>query len=122
MISITSKRSCIYICIISGSYSAINPYIVKQTKVYKSGASPEYGDRVSGVIDISTERKVMGSTQAQLGINGTHIDALLKTPISKSVAVVGSFRRSYIDVLQTPTYNALSNKVFPNTRVATNNY
>lgn len=103
-----------------GMISAINPYIVEKTKIYKSGASPEYGDRVSGVIDISTPKKVIDSTQIQLGLNGTHADVLLKTPITKSVGVVGSFRRSYTDVLQTPTYDALSNKVFQNTRVATN--
>lgn len=103
-----------------GMISAINPHVVEKTKIYKSGASPEYGDRVSGVIDISTTKTVTDSTQIQVGLNGTHADALLKMPVSKSVGVVGSFRRSYTDIVQTPTYDALSNKVFQNTRVATN--
>jgi hypothetical protein len=103
-----------------GMISAINPYIVEKTKIYKSGASPEYGDRVSGIIDISTSKKIADSTRIQLGLNGTHADVLLKTPITKSVGLAASFRRSYTDVLQTPTYDALSNKVFQNTRVATN--
>ena len=103
-----------------GIISSINPYVVEETKVYKSGASPEYGDRVSGVIDISTADKVQDSTQFGLGVNGTHGDVFVKSPISKSVGIVASARRSYTDLFETPTYEALANKVFQNTKLVTN--
>ncbi len=103
-----------------GMISSINPYIVEQTKVFKGGASPEYGDRVSGIIDITSANKVMDSTQAGIGLNGIHADAFLKTPIGKSFGLLLSARRSYTDLLRTPTYDAIANKVFQNTKVITN--
>ena len=97
-----------------GMLSAINPYIIENTKVYKGGASAAYGDRISGIIDMSTAKDIADSTQIGLGINGTHLDGFIKTPLSKKVGVLFSMRRSYVDVLSTPTFNAFSEKVFEN--------
>ena len=104
-----------------GMISAINPYVVKSAKVYKGGASPEYGDRISGVIDISSDREVPKITEIGAGFNGTHADAFLKTPLGKNAGLVVSARRSYTDMLQTPTFDALSKKVFQNTKIVSNN-
>ncbi|GAA3593909.1 carboxypeptidase-like regulatory domain-containing protein [Flavivirga amylovorans] len=104
-----------------GMISSINPYVVESTKIYKGGASPEYGDRVSGVIDISSANTVIDSTTIGIGINGTHADAFIKTPIAKSVGITASARRALTDVFQTPTYDAIADKVFQNTKVVTNN-
>ncbi|MEO1031328.1 MAG: TonB-dependent receptor [Bacteroidota bacterium] len=98
-----------------GMLSAINPHIIESTKVYKGGASPEYGDRISGIIDLSTTRAIPDSTQFGFGINGTHLDGFIKAPLSDKVGVLFSLRRSYVDVVTTPTFNAFSEKVFENT-------
>lgn len=103
-----------------GMISAINPYITESARIYKGGASPEYGDRISGVIDISSETDVPLKTNGGLGVNGTHADGFLKAALSEKVGLVLSGRRSYTDVLETPTYTALSEKVFQNTKVVTN--
>ncbi|MDE5421554.1 TonB-dependent receptor [Ancylomarina sp. DW003] len=104
-----------------GMISAINPYITETAKIYKGGASPEYGDRISGVIDISSDKNVPQSTEGGIGINGTHGDAFFKAPLGKSVGLIVSARRSYTDMLQTPTFDALSEKVFQNTKIISNN-
>lgn len=100
-----------------GMISNINPYIVKNTKIYKGGASPKYGDRISGVIDISSDKYVPKETTGGIGVNGTHGDAYVKTPISKNIGLVLSARRAYTDMFQTPTFDALSEKVFQNTKI-----
>ncbi|UII76772.1 TonB-dependent receptor [Flagellimonas sp. HMM57] len=102
-----------------GMISAFNPYVTESAKIYKGGASPEYGDRISGVIDITTDANVPEKTNAGIGINGTHADAFLKAALGKKAALILSARRSYTDVLRTPTYTALSEKVFQNTKVVT---
>lgn len=104
-----------------GMISAINPYVIKKTKIYKGGASPQYGDRISGVLDISSEEGVPNITSAGIGANGTHADAFIKTPIGNKVGLIASARRSYTDEVQTPTFDALSEKVFQNTKVVSNN-
>lgn len=104
-----------------GMISAINPYVVESAKIYKGGANPEYGDRISGVIDITSDTQVPVTTNGGAGINGTHADAFLKASLGKNVGLILSGRRSYTDVeaLQTPTFNALANKVFQNTKIVT---
>src|SRR5690606_5003099 len=46
-----------------GMISAFNPYVIESARIYKGGARPEYGDRVSGVIDLSSAEQVPGSME-----------------------------------------------------------
>src|SRR5690606_24613261 len=56
------------------------------------------------------------------GVNGTHADVFLKAPLGKKAGIYASARRSYTDLIKTPTFTVLSEKVFQNTRVrATDN-
>ncbi len=100
-----------------GMLSAFNPNIVKDAKVFKGGADPKYGDRASGVIDISSDKEVPKEFNGGVGINGTHADIFFKAPIGNKVGLVVSGRRSYTDILETPTYEAYSEKVFQNTKI-----
>ncbi|WP_161435216.1 TonB-dependent receptor [Poritiphilus flavus] len=102
-----------------GMLSIFNPNITSNATIFKGGASPEYGDRISGVIDIQGETGVPEKTRAGLGINGTQADAFVKARLGESVGLVVSGRRSYADVgdLGTPTFDAISEKVFQNTIV-----
>ncbi|GGX29761.1 carboxypeptidase-like regulatory domain-containing protein [Aquimarina muelleri] len=100
-----------------GMISVFNPNIIKDAKIFKGGADPKYGDRISGIIDISSDRKVPEKLNGGVGINGTHADMFLKIPITNTIGIVLSGRRSYTDFLETPTYTALSKKVFQNTKI-----
>ncbi|UOY06533.1 carboxypeptidase-like regulatory domain-containing protein [Muricauda sp. SCSIO 64092] len=102
-----------------GMISIFNPNITTGATIFKGGASAEYGDRISGVIDIQGETQVPQKTTAGLGVNGTQADAFVKTRLSESVGLVLSGRRSYSDIegLGTPTFDAISEKVFQNTIV-----
>ncbi|WP_103863810.1 carboxypeptidase-like regulatory domain-containing protein [Aquimarina sp. I32.4] len=103
-----------------GMFSAFNPNVIKSAKIFKGGADPKYGDRVSGVIDISSEGEVPEKFNGGAGINGTHGDMFIKVPVGKALGLVLSGRRSYTDSFETPTYKALSEKVFQNTKIAEN--
>ncbi|MBQ4822140.1 carboxypeptidase-like regulatory domain-containing protein [Aquimarina sp. MMG016] len=103
-----------------GMISAFNPNIVSETKVLKGGANPKYGDRVSGVIDISSDTEVPEKFSGGTGINGTHGDLFLKTPIGNKAGIIISGRRAYTDFITTPTYEAYFDKVFQNTKIVEN--
>ena len=102
-----------------GMISAFNPYVIETAKIFKGGASPEYGDRISGVIDISSGEKIPKEVSGGFGVNGTHGDAFIKAPLGKRVGVIVSGRRSYTDMLKTPTFDALAEKVFQNSKLVT---
>ena len=59
-----------------GMLSSFSPYSTGKATIFKSGASAEYGDRISGVIDISLENAIPKKTSLGLGLDGLSIDAL----------------------------------------------
>jgi len=102
-----------------GMLSIFNPNITTSATIFKGGASPEYGDRIAGVIALEGETQVPEKTTAGIGFDGVQADAFVKARLSKSVGLVVSGRRSYADIdgLGTPTFDAISEKVFQNTIV-----
>jgi hypothetical protein len=102
-----------------GMISAFNPYVIEAAKIFKGGASPEYGDRISGVIDITSGDRIPKEVSGGFGVNGTHGDAFIRAPLGNTVGLVVSARRSYTDLFQTPTFDALAEKVFQNTTLVT---
>lgn len=104
-----------------GMISAFNPYITKKVRVFRSGASAEYGNHISGVIDIETDDEVSNKISGGFGTNLTHSDAYLKIPLSNKLSFAIAARRSFTDFLQTSTFNRVSKKVFQNTIISRNN-
>ena len=103
-----------------GMISAFNPYITKDVRIYRGGVKSEYGDRISGVVDISTENEVPTRTEGGFGLNMTHADMYLKVPFSKNFGILVSGRRSIKDLVDTPTFNSFSKKIFQNTSITEN--
>ncbi len=101
-----------------GMISAFNPYITKDVKVYKSGTDPKYGDRISGVIDINTDNKVPLKIQGGLGVNMTHGDVYLKTPVSKKIGILVSARKSL--PFSSSKLDNYANNIFQNTSIIEN--
>ena len=95
-----------------GTLSAFNPYTSKKITLSKSGTQARYGNKISGVIDIKTDDSIPTKTSGGFGFNMTHADAFIKIPLSKKVAFTTSFRRSFTDIINSFTFNKLSNKVF----------
>lgn len=95
-----------------GMLSAFNPYTTKKITLSKSGTQARYGNKVSGVIDIKTHENIPKKTTGGFGFNMTHFDAYIRVPFSKKVALTTSFRRSFTDIINTFTFNKLSNRVF----------
>lgn len=103
-----------------GMISAFNPYITKDIRIYRSGVNPQYGDRVSGVVDIKTTNNIPSRMQGGLGANMTHADAYLEIPVSKGLGLLISGRRSITDIINTPAFNNFSSRVFQNTSITDN--
>ncbi|MBQ4803924.1 TonB-dependent receptor plug domain-containing protein [Aquimarina sp. MMG015] len=102
-----------------GMISAFNPYVVKEVDFSKSGVSAQYGDRISGIIDIKTEDKIANRFSGGAGFNLINSDAVIHTPIIKDkVSLQISGRRSYTDILETFTYKQFADRVFQNTTIA----
>lgn len=103
-----------------GMISAFNPYIIEEVNVLSEGVGAQYGNHVSGVIDIRTKSKVADKTSASVGSNLTHADAFLEMPLGKKASILISGRRSLSDIFETSTFQSLAKKVFQNTIIDQN--
>jgi hypothetical protein len=104
-----------------GTISAFNPYITEDIKLYKSGTKARYGNRISGVIDITSDYDIPEKIEGGFGSNMTHADVYLRAPIDRSSAVIVSARRSINDVFNTETFRNLEKKVFQDTKISDGN-
>ncbi len=100
-----------------GLISSFNPYVTKKISLFRNGTSPKFGDRIGGVLDISSGDEVP-DFEAGFGVNLTHADGYIKTPLFNNKAgLVFSVRRSITDWIETITYKKFSESVFQNTRI-----
>ena len=101
-----------------GMLSAFNPYIVDQVEVFRGGFPADYGNRISGVIDIRTHEQVPDAFQGGAGVSMTHGHVFMKFPlVKKKLGMYFSFRRSFTDFLPTPTFQQYQRRVFQGTRI-----
>jgi len=102
-----------------GLISAYNPYLTDKTIVSKNGTSSEYSDGVSSTIDMRTKNTINDDFSGGLGANLLHADAYLKVPVSKKLAFHFSGRRSFTDVLASPTYDNYFERSFQDSDINT---
>ncbi len=101
-----------------GMLSSFNPYITKSVCFIKNGTSAKYGERVSGTIDIRSDEDVPERIEGGAGINMIYGDVYLHTPIiADHLSFNISGRRSYTDIMETFTYQQMSDRVFQNTKI-----
>ncbi|KAA5825080.1 hypothetical protein FPF71_07745 [Algibacter amylolyticus] len=103
-----------------GLISAYNPYLTDKVVVTKNGTSSEFSDGVSSTITMSTKNKIDDKVSGGFGANLIHADAFLKIPLSKKLALHISGRRSFTDMLNTPTYDNYFERSFQDSELTTN--
>ncbi len=100
-----------------GLISAFNPYLTDKVSLIKNGTSAQYGDGVSGIIDMRTKDVVEEPFFGGGGFNLISGDFYAHTPLSERLALQFSGRRSVTDFLDTPTYQQFRNRVFQDTEI-----
>lgn len=94
-----------------GFISTFNTDAIKSINFYKGSFPSQYGGRASSVIDVrekdGNNEKIKG--EASLGIISAHIN--IEGPIIKDKTTFAlSGRRTYLDLLTKPLFNALNNE------------
>jgi len=100
-----------------GLISAFNPYLTDKVILTKNGTSSQYGEGVSGIIDIRTKDSISGQLYGGAGVNLIGGDVYGHLPVSDKLAVQVSARRSLTDILNTPTYEKFFTRVFEDSQV-----
>ncbi|MDB4061496.1 TonB-dependent receptor [Vicingaceae bacterium] len=88
-----------------GFFSVFNPDAVKNVKLLKGGIAPEYGGRLSSILDV---RMKEGNSKKFTGTGGLGVifsRLALEGPINNKTSFIVAGRRSYADVLAKPFLN-----------------
>jgi len=90
-----------------GVVSAINPNVVKDLQIYKGGYDSRFGERVSGIIDITGKsgNQVKPTIYGDLNLLDGNITA--EIPVTRKLTMIAAVRRSYSDIYSTEFSNDL---------------
>mgnify|MGYP000853973247 CR=1 FL=1 len=93
-----------------GVFSALNPNVVKDVQVFKGGYDSRYGERVSGIVDITGKNgnKLKPTVYGDVNLINGNIAA--EVPVSKKLTVIMAGRRTYGDIYSTEFANNLFEK------------
>jgi hypothetical protein len=101
-----------------GMISGFNPNVVSKVLYQNKATHPKFGERVASVIEIQSIDSIATKTHVNAGVNGLNTDVFLQTPLLRnSIGLQLSGRKSYTEFFQTPTFDALEDKVFQNTNL-----
>jgi ferric enterobactin receptor len=91
-----------------GVISSINPNVVKDLQIYKGGYDSRFGERVSGIIDITGKSGNQLKPTLYGDINLLDANLTAEVPLSRKLTLIAAGRRSYSDLYAT----SFSDKLF----------
>lgn len=81
-----------------GTFSSVNPNVVKDIQIFKGGFDSRYGERISGIVDITGKTGNKYSPKISGGLNLISGNLTAEVPISKKLTLIVAGRRSYADI------------------------
>lgn len=104
-----------------GLISAFNPNLTDKVIVTKNGSSSEFSDGVSSIVNMFTDNELKRNLSGGAGLNLISGDAYLQIPITKTIEIHLSGRRSITDYITTPTYDNYFERSFQDSDLTTTN-
>ncbi len=96
-----------------GNISAFIPSTVREVDIYKNHIPVKYSGASSALVLVKSGRERVEKPEFETNLNLTHLDFYGKVPFLKDQgSIMFGARRSFNDLIETPTFTALSNKLF----------
>ncbi|MEL6143041.1 MAG: TonB-dependent receptor, partial [Bacteroidota bacterium] len=103
-----------------GMISPFVPELIDEVRIWRGQANAAFGGRLSGVIEMNTDRRVVDDWQVGVGGNLTHGSAYVKAPILPGRSDVHlAYRSSSNALLEGPTYASYRNQIFQGSALET---
>lgn len=82
----------------------INPLVIKDIEIYKGGYNAHIGDRVGGVVNITSQSGLIDSFYSHMNINNQAFSYSINIPLVKHSSLQAAFRITYPNFLDPNTY------------------
>lgn len=103
-----------------GLISAINPRSTNKATIYKNGTPSRLGDGVSGTVLIQTNNRVTDSFKGSAAVNLLNGEIALDIPVFKSSSLRIAARRSFNELIETPTFDNYFENAFQDSELFRN--
>jgi len=100
-----------------GLISSLNPNLAHTINISKNGSSAFYTESVSSVVDITSRSKTIEQSNTTIGANMINGEFYTKFKATENSSIEIAARRSFTDLVSTPTYKNYYNRIFQNTEV-----
>ncbi|MFT3795887.1 TonB-dependent receptor plug domain-containing protein [Flavobacterium sp.] len=97
-----------------GLISAFNPMLATHIKISKNGSSAFLGESVSSTIDISSHTRIIDSCYNAIAVDMINANFFSKVRLSDNATIQAAGRRTFTDIVKTPTFKAYEDRVFQN--------
>ena len=87
-----------------GIFSTLNPNVINNVNVHKGGFGPEFGGRISSVVDVAGKTGSTESFSAKAGINLLSFHGMIETPIGDKTSLLLGTRQSFTSVLSSDLF------------------
>lgn len=99
-----------------GMISSLNPNVVKDVQVFKGGFDSRYGERVSGIVDITAKSGNHQRMRVYGDVNLISGNITAEVPLGDKIALVAAYRRTYSDLYSTEYSKKVSRGVLKDFR------
>lgn len=82
-----------------GNISILNMDFVRNVSLISGGFSPQFGNRLSSIVDITLREGNREHYDTQLDLNFTGFGAQIEGPLHKNASFMVSAKRSYLDII-----------------------
>lgn len=89
--------------------SSINPYMVKEIRLFKGGYGSAYGNQTGAIADITGIDGKRGVHDIKLNINNLTANAFVSVPAGKKVTIMAAYRQTYYGLYDVNTLNPFGN-------------
>lgn len=97
-----------------GLISAFNPMLATHIKISKNGSSAFLGESVSSAVAISSHTRIIDSCFNAISADMINANFFSKIRLSDNATIQAAGRRTFTDVVKTPTFKAYEDRVFQN--------
>lgn len=87
-----------------GIFSTLNPNVINNVSLYKGGFGPEYGGRISSVVDVAGKTGSKDSFKAKAGINLLSFNGMVEAPIGSKSSLLLGMRQSFTGILSSDLF------------------
>jgi hypothetical protein len=90
-----------------GNVSVLNAKFIKQAFVSRGGYDASYGDRVSGIVELTGKTGRQSNPEADVSANLISGNVFAAIPVGKKVSLSGAYHQSFVDQWQNYLFNRL---------------